>query len=124
MSRRVWAIFEISNAIAIPRTVTTRAVILMESGIVIGGVFVGVINDVMRNPTVMLPSARRVMGEITAGSFSFIGVRGGIRTKPVCTSTVMRIVYTAVNEVASSVSSRAHVFRYDVLRLSMIWSFE
>lgn len=38
---RVWAIFEISSAIAIPRAVITRAVILIERGIVIGGVFVG-----------------------------------------------------------------------------------
>lgn len=38
---RVWDIFEISSAMAIPRAVTTRAVILIESGIVIGGVFAG-----------------------------------------------------------------------------------
>lgn len=38
---RVWAIFEISSAMAIPKAVTTRAVILIESGIVVGGVFVG-----------------------------------------------------------------------------------
>ncbi|OBR43053.1 hypothetical protein A9196_17425 [Aeromonas dhakensis] len=88
----VWAIFEISRARAIPKAVTIRAVILMERGMVIGGVFVGVMNEVMRNPAMMLPSARRVMGAVTAGLFSFIGVRAGIRTKPVCTSTVMRIV--------------------------------
>lgn len=46
----------------------------------------------MRNPAVMLPSASRVIGEVIAGLFSFIGVRGGIRGKPVCTSTVIRIV--------------------------------
>ena len=108
---RVWAIFEISRARAIPRAVTTRAVILMDIGMVIVGVFVGMMNEVMRNPARILPRASRVMGEVTAGSFSFIGVRGGIRTKPVCTSTVMRIVYTAVNDVASRVSSRAQVFR-------------
>lgn len=108
---RVWAIFEISRAKAIPRAVTTRAVILMDVGMVIVGVFVGMMNEVMRNPARMLPRASRVMGEVTAGSFSFIGVRGEIRTKPVCTSTVMRIVYTAVNDVARRVNSRAQLFR-------------
>lgn len=107
----VWAIFEISRARAIPRAVTTRAVILMWSGMVIGGVFVGRMNEVIRKPARMLPSARRVIGEVTAGLFSFIGVKGGIRVKPVCTSTVMRIVYTAVNDVASRVRIRAQVFR-------------
>lgn len=107
----VWDIFEISSARAIPRAVTIRAVILMESGMVIGGVFVGGMNEVMRNPARMLPSARRVMGDVIAGLFSFIGVRGGIRTKPACTNTVMRIVYTAVNDVARRVRSRAQAFR-------------
>lgn len=81
--RRVWVIFEISNARAMPRAVTAKAIILMERGMVIGGVFVGVMNEVMRKPARMLPSARRVIGEVTAGLFSFIGVKGGIRTKPV-----------------------------------------
>lgn len=107
----VWVIFEISRARIIPRTVTRMAVILMYRGIVVGGVFIGSVNEVMMNPAVMLPSASRVIGEVTAGLFSFIGVSGGIRTNPVCTRTVIRIVYTAVNEVASRVSSRAQVFR-------------
>lgn len=107
----VWVIFEISRARAMPRAVTIRAVILMDRGMVIGGVFVGMMNEVMRNPARMLPSARRVMGEVTAGLFSFTGVKGGIRTKPVCTSTVIRIVYTAVNDVARRVKIRAQVFR-------------
>lgn len=55
----------------------------MDRGIVIGGVFVGIINEVMKNPARILPNARRVMGEVTAGLFSFIGVKGEIRTKPV-----------------------------------------
>lgn len=37
----IWVVFEISRAMAIPRAVTTRAVILMDSGMVVGGVFVG-----------------------------------------------------------------------------------
>lgn len=108
---RVWVIFEISRARAIPRAVTRIAVILMDKGIVVGGVFVGMINEVMRNPAVMLPSASRVRGEVTAGLFSLIGARGVIRTKPVCTSTVIRIVYTAVKDVARRVRTRAQVFK-------------
>lgn len=110
---RMWvcAIFEISRASRMPRTVTSMAVILMYRGMVVGGVFIGMMKEVMISPAVMLPSARRVIGATTAGLFSFIGVRGGIRVNPVCTSTVMRIVYTAVKEVASRVSSRAQVFR-------------
>lgn len=46
----------------------------------------------IRKPAVMLPSARRVIEERTAGLFSFIGARGGIRTWPVCTRKVIRIV--------------------------------
>lgn len=95
----------------IPRAVTSMAMILMYVGMVVGGVFIGIMNEVMMNPAVMLPRARRVIGEVTAGLFSFIGVRGAIRTNPVCTSTVMRIVYTAVNEVARRVSNKAQVFR-------------
>lgn len=38
---RVWVIFDSSRASMIPRAVTTRAVILMCGGMVIGGVFVG-----------------------------------------------------------------------------------
>lgn len=107
----VCVIFEISRARRIPRAVTSRAVILMYVGIVIGGVFMGMMKEVMISPAVMLPRARRVIGATTAGLFSFIGVRGGIRVNPVCTSMVMRIVYTAVKEVARRVSRRAQVFR-------------
>lgn len=108
---RVWVIFDSSSARAIPSAVTSKAVILIDSGMVIGGVFVGGMYEVMISPAVMLPRARRVIGEVTAGLFSFTGVRGGIRTKPVCTMMVIRIVYTAVNAVASRVSRRAQVFK-------------
>lgn len=89
---RAWVIFDISRAKMMPRIVTMMAVILMDSGMVIGGVFVGRMKEVMMNPAVMLPSARRVMGDRTAGLFSFIGVRGGMRTYPVCTIRVIRVV--------------------------------
>lgn len=89
---RVWVIFEISRARMTPSTVTMMAVILMYRGMVMGGVFAGGMYEVRMSPAVMLPSARRVIGEDTAGLFSLIGVRGGIRTKPAWTSKVMRIV--------------------------------
>lgn len=76
-----------------------------------GGVFVGRMNEVMMNPAVMLPSARRVIGDVTAGLFSFIGVSGGMRTKPACTRMVIRMEYTAVKDVASKVSRSAQLFR-------------
>lgn len=90
---------------------TTRAVTLMCGGMVIGGVFVGRMYDVIRNPAVILPSARRVIGRRIAGLFSFIGVRGGMRTKPVWTIRIIRTVYTAVKDVASRVRVNAQVFR-------------
>lgn len=65
---------------------------MIESGIVIGGVFAGGMYEVIRKPATMLPSARRVIEERTAGLFSFIGVKGGIRTYPVWTNRVIRIV--------------------------------
>lgn len=46
----------------------------------------------IRNPAIMLPRASRVMGDSTAGLFSFTWARGGIRTKPVWTIKVIRMV--------------------------------
>lgn len=50
---RVWVIFEIFRVRVIFRVVIIMVVILMDSGIVVGGVFVGIINEVMRNFVVM-----------------------------------------------------------------------
>lgn len=63
------------------------------------------------NPAVMLPRARRVIGLMISGLFSFVGVIGGMRLNPVCTSRVIRRLYVAVKDVARRVSSRAQVFR-------------
>lgn len=71
----------------------------------------GMMNEVMKNRAVILPSIRRVIREVTVGLFSFIRVRGGNRTKPVCTSMVIQIVYTAENDAANKVRRRAQVFR-------------
>lgn len=89
---KVCVMFESSRARIIPRIVTIMAAVFVIIGIVIGGVFVGIISDVMSRPAMMLPRARRVIGLVIAGSFSFIGVIGGIRVNPVWTSRVMRMV--------------------------------
>ena len=44
----------------------------------------------MSRPARMLPRARRVIGLVTAGLFSFTGVVAGTRVNPVWTSRVMR----------------------------------
>lgn len=46
----------------------------------------------MSRPAIMLPSASRVIGAVTAWLFSFAGVIEGVRVNPVWTSRVMRRV--------------------------------
>lgn len=46
----------------------------------------------MIRPAIMLPNASRVMGAVTAWSFSFAGVIEGVRVNPVWISKVMRRV--------------------------------
>lgn len=65
----------------------------------------------MSRPAVMLPRASRVIGLMSVGVFSFIGVIVGMRGNPVWTSRVMRRLYVAVNAVARSVRRRAQAFR-------------
>ena len=65
----------------------------------------------MSRPAVMLPRASRVIGLMSVGVFSFIGVIVDMRGNPVWTSRVMRRLYVAVNAVARSVRRRAQAFR-------------
>lgn len=65
----------------------------------------------MSRPAVMLPRARRVIGLMSVGVFSFMGVIVDVRGDPVWTSRVMRRLYAAVNDVARSVRSKAQAFR-------------
>lgn len=65
----------------------------------------------MSRPAMMLPRASRVIGLMSVGVFSFMGVVVGMRGNSVWTSRVMRKLYVAVNEVARSVRSRAQAFR-------------
>ena len=46
----------------------------------------------MSSPAMTLPRARREIGFMMVGSFSLIGVIGGMRGNSVCTSRVMRRV--------------------------------
>lgn len=62
-----------SRAISRPRTETMRAASLRRGGIVIIGVFKGIIVEVIKKPAIMLPHASRLIGLITAGLFSLIG---------------------------------------------------
>lgn len=82
--------FDSSRANRIPRAVMVMAAVFMVVGIVVGGVFVGVVKDVMSRPARMLPRASRVMGFVIVGLFSFMGVIEGRRGNPVWTSRVMR----------------------------------
>lgn len=107
-----------------PIAVTARAASFKSGGIVITGVLRGRMLDVIRRPAMMLPQARRLIGEITAGLFSLIGDSVLKRGWPIDTKKTTRRLYTAVNEVARSVKARAQAFRYEVLSASIIASFE
>lgn len=79
-----------SRAIKRPSIVTVSAAILMYVGIVVGGVFSGVVFSEMSNPAIMLPIARRVIGLIIVGLFSFNRSVEGYRGCPVCTKIRIR----------------------------------
>ena len=58
-----------------PTTVTRRAVSLSRGGMVMMGVFSGVMLEVIKRPATMLPHASRLRGLMTAGLFSLRGER-------------------------------------------------
>lgn len=70
-----WALVSLasSRAVSSPRMVTTSAANFIRGGIVMTGVFGRITFDVITNPATMLPQASRLIGLITAGSFSLIG---------------------------------------------------
>lgn len=107
-----------------PVIVTASAASLSRGGIVIMGVFSGKKFKVIINPATMLPQARRSIDAITAGWFSLMGGREENRGEPMITKKTIRRLYTAVKEVAISVRARAQAFKWEVLRASMIASFE
>lgn len=72
-------------AVNTPIMVTVIAASLREVGIVMIGIFDGKKFDVMMSPAIMLPHARRLIGLITAGLFSLIGVIDVKRGVPIVT---------------------------------------
>ena len=79
-----------SMAVKRPRIVTIRAASFSRGGIVIIGVFVGRAFEVRTRPATMLPQASRLMGLITAGSFSLMGERDRNRGVPIVTKNTTR----------------------------------
>lgn len=62
-----------SRAVSSPRMVTARAASLRSGGMLITGVFKGIIEEVIIKPAIMLPQASRLIGFRTAGLFSLMG---------------------------------------------------
>lgn len=79
-----------SIAMRKPMIVTVKAASLRSGGIVMTGVFDGRKLDVIISPAMMLPQASRLIGLITAGSFSLIGERGRNRGVPMVTKKTTR----------------------------------
>ena len=79
-----------SMAVISPTIVTIRALSLSAGGMVMIGVFVGKKLDVMIRPAIMLPHANRLIGLITAGLFSLVGVRDVDRGCPIEAKKITR----------------------------------
>lgn len=90
-----------------PASVTARAVSLRYEGMVIGRMDVGGIFFEIRNPAKMLPMRRRLIALRSRGLFSLIKIREGRRGWPSSAKKIIRVLYTAVREVAMRVMSRA-----------------
>lgn len=88
-----WVLFVIivsSRASRRPRIVAVSAAILMCVGIVVGGVLSGMMFSEISIPAMMLPMARRVIGLMIVGLFSFSRRVDGYRGCPACTKIRMR----------------------------------
>jgi len=77
-------------AVKRPMIVTARAANFRSGGMVIMGVFVGIVLEVRIRPATMLPQASRLIGLITAGSFSLMGDKGRNRGVPIATKKTTR----------------------------------
>lgn len=73
-----------------PIIVTRRAASLRSGGIVMMGVFRGVMLEVIKRPAIMLPHASRLIGLMTAGLFSLIGESELNRGCPIDTKKTTR----------------------------------
>lgn len=79
-----------SRAVANPRAVTISALNLRAGCMVMMGVLRGIRLEVIRRPATMLPQASRLMGLITAGSFSLMGDSAAKRGCPAETKKITR----------------------------------
>lgn len=86
----LWVIEINSKATSKPKIVIVSAAVFMYVGIVVGGVFSGMVFSEMISPAIMLPMARRVIGLMTVGLFSFSNIVEGYRGCPVCTNVIIR----------------------------------
>lgn len=71
-----------SRATVKPSRVTNMAVVFRYIGIVICGIVWGVMLFEIRNPAKMLPTKSRLIGLISVGLFSLMGVSDGKRGWP------------------------------------------
>lgn len=62
------------------------------------------------NPAKMLPMSSRIMEFVSNGLFSLIRIVGENRGFSSNTKNIMRVLYTAVSDVATKVSDRAQAF--------------
>lgn len=74
-----------SRAVINPAAVTRRAATLSSTGIVIIGVFSGVVLSVISRPAIILPTASRLIGLTIDGLLSSMGENGEKRGKPIGT---------------------------------------
>lgn len=85
---------------------------------------VGLMKVVRRKPATILPKASRLIGLVSNGLFSLIVLIGENRGWLSRARKINRVLYTAVNVVATSVRHRAQAFALDILRDSIIESLE
>lgn len=93
-------------------------------GIVRICVFMGVVQEIISIPAIMLPQARRVIGLIIEWLFSLIGKIVRVRGELIEEKKIIRKLYTVVKEVAIRVKIKAHEFRLELFIASIIASLE
>lgn len=78
----------------------------------------------IKKPAKMLPIRSRLIEFINEGLFSLIIMRVGKRGCPRSAKKIIRVLYTAVKDVAIRVIVRAQALVYDILAVSIIKSLE
>lgn len=96
-----------SMAIVNPKIVTDRAASFKYRGMVMMGLFIGGMSLEIKKPAKILPKASRLMAFFSCGLFSLILIVGRNRGLDMITKKMIRVLYTAVRDVAMSVIVRA-----------------